>query len=107
MSRYQNNPGPGHCMAMKMIIRYLKGTIDIASCYQAGSLQLIGYSDADGATDKDEHNSTFGYAFLLGGSDITWCSKNKPCIAFGYAFLLGGTLLLGVTRISLVSLCAL
>lgn len=68
-------------MAVKMIIRYLKGTVDLSSCYRTCSLKLIGYSDADGAADKDERKSTFGYAFMLGGAVITLCSKNQPCIA--------------------------
>ncbi|KAL0311685.1 UNVERIFIED_CONTAM: Retrovirus-related Pol polyprotein from transposon TNT 1-94 [Sesamum calycinum] len=45
------------------------------------SLRLVGYSDADGSADRDELKSTLGYAFLLGGAAITWCSKKQPCIS--------------------------
>ncbi|KAL0445213.1 UNVERIFIED_CONTAM: Copia protein [Sesamum latifolium] len=53
-------------------------------CFAVGmvsSLRLVGYSDADRSADRDEHKSTLGYAFLLGGAAITWCSKKQPCIS--------------------------
>ncbi|KAK4394468.1 Retrovirus-related Pol polyprotein from transposon TNT 1-94 [Sesamum angolense] len=81
VSRYQSNPGPDHWVAVKRILRYLKGTSNLALCYHGGSLRLVGYNDADGSIDRDERKSTSGYAFLLGGAAITWCSKNQPCIS--------------------------
>ncbi|KAK6118000.1 hypothetical protein DH2020_048255 [Rehmannia glutinosa] len=81
VSRYQSNPGPAHWAAVKRILRYLKGTKGLSLCYHGGSLKLVGYSDADGSADRDERKSTSGYAFLLGGAVITWCSKKQPCIA--------------------------
>ncbi|KAL0455889.1 UNVERIFIED_CONTAM: Retrovirus-related Pol polyprotein from transposon TNT 1-94 [Sesamum latifolium] len=82
VSRYQSNPGPDHWVAVKRILRYLKGTSDLALCYYGESLRMVGYSDADGSTDRDECKSTSGYAFLLGGAAITWCSKKLPCLSF-------------------------
>ncbi|KAK4382869.1 Retrovirus-related Pol polyprotein from transposon TNT 1-94 [Sesamum angolense] len=67
--------------SIKRILRYLKGTSDLAFCYHGGSLRLVGYSYTDGSADKDERKSTSGYAFLLGGAAITWCSKKQPCIS--------------------------
>ncbi|KAL0352228.1 UNVERIFIED_CONTAM: hypothetical protein Scaly_1611500 [Sesamum calycinum] len=43
---------------------------------------MVGYNDDDGSGDKDERKSISGYAFLLGGVVITWCSKKQPCISF-------------------------
>ncbi|KAL0428305.1 UNVERIFIED_CONTAM: Retrovirus-related Pol polyprotein from transposon TNT 1-94 [Sesamum latifolium] len=70
VSRYRSNPGPNHWVAVKRILRYLKGTSDLALCYHGGSLRLVGYGDADGSADRDECKSTLGYAFLLGGAAI-------------------------------------
>ena len=42
---------------------------------------LTGYNDADWANDKDERNSTLGYAFILGGGVVSWYSKKQSCIA--------------------------
>ena len=44
-------------------------------------MRLRGYSDADWASDRDERKSTTGYAFLLSGAAISWCSKKQSCIA--------------------------
>ena len=81
VSRYQSNPGPVHWQAVKRIFRYLRGTSDLILCYQGGDSRLRGYSDADWASDRDEHKSTTGYAFLLSGAAISWCSKKQSCIA--------------------------
>uniref|UniRef100_A0A2N9ECP6 Reverse transcriptase Ty1/copia-type domain-containing protein n=1 Tax=Fagus sylvatica TaxID=28930 RepID=A0A2N9ECP6_FAGSY len=81
ISRYQSNPGPAHWRAVKRILRYLRGTSDHALCYHGGDLRLTGYSDADWASDKDERKSTSGYAFILGGGAVSWCSKKQSCIA--------------------------
>uniref|UniRef100_A0A2N9EKE5 Integrase catalytic domain-containing protein n=1 Tax=Fagus sylvatica TaxID=28930 RepID=A0A2N9EKE5_FAGSY len=70
-----------HWRAVKRILRYLRGTSDHALCYHGGDLRLTGYSDADWASDKDERKSTSGYAFILGGGAVSWCSKKQSCIA--------------------------
>ncbi|KAL0347920.1 UNVERIFIED_CONTAM: Retrovirus-related Pol polyprotein from transposon TNT 1-94 [Sesamum angustifolium] len=44
-------------------------------------LRLVGYSDADGSADRDERKSTSRYAFLLGGTTITWCNEKQACIS--------------------------
>ncbi|XP_073109312.1 secreted RxLR effector protein 161-like [Elaeis guineensis] len=77
VSRYQSNPGTAHWVAVKRILRYLKRTL----CYQGGSLKLVGYTDANDSTDKDKHKSTSGYAFILRGGAISWCSKKQQCIS--------------------------
>ncbi|KAL0416721.1 UNVERIFIED_CONTAM: hypothetical protein Slati_3504000 [Sesamum latifolium] len=66
---YQSNPKHDHWVAVKRILRYMKGTSDLALCYHGGSLTQVGYSDADGSADRDKCKSTSGYAFLLGGTD--------------------------------------
>ncbi|KAL0423370.1 UNVERIFIED_CONTAM: Retrovirus-related Pol polyprotein from transposon TNT 1-94 [Sesamum radiatum] len=81
VSRDESNPGPDHWVAVKRILRYLKGTSDLALCYHGESLRLVRYSDADGSANRDERKSTSEYAFLLGGTAITWCSKKQSCIS--------------------------
>ena len=71
VSRYQSNLGPIHWQAVKRIFRYLRGTSDLILYYQGGDLRLRGYSDADEASDRDEHKSTTGYAFLRSGAAIS------------------------------------
>ncbi|XP_075633321.1 secreted RxLR effector protein 161-like [Castanea sativa] len=81
VSRYQSNPRPVYWQAVKRIFRYLRGTLDLILCYQGGDLRLRGYSNADWASDRDENKSTTGYAFLLSGAAISWCSKKQSCIS--------------------------
>ena len=68
-------------MAVKKILRYLKGTADYVLCYQGRDLRLIGYTDADWGGDPDQRKSTSGYAFLLNDCAISWGSKKQYCIA--------------------------
>ena len=80
VSCYQNNPGPTHWQAVKRIMCYLCGTIDLILCYQGGDLKLKGYSNADWGGDPDESRSTSRYVFTLSGGAISWCSRKQDCI---------------------------
>lgn len=89
-NRYQSNPGYVHWLAVKnlrgfsdIFPGYLSGTPDLVLCYhyQRGRLRLKGYSDANWASDRDEHKSTTAYTFLLGRAAISWFSKKQSCIA--------------------------
>jgi len=71
ISRYQSNPGPTHWQAIKRIMHYLRGTTDLALCYQGGDLKLRGYSDADRGGGSDESRSTSGYVFTLSRGAIS------------------------------------
>ncbi|KAF7116721.1 hypothetical protein RHSIM_RhsimUnG0017100 [Rhododendron simsii] len=48
--------------------------------HSKGYVLLVSYSDADGSADRDERKSVSGYAFILGGGAITWCSKKQQCV---------------------------
>jgi len=58
VSRYMNNPRKEHWMAVKWILRYLKGTTNQALCFGGSNISLQGYVDADMAGDKDNKRST-------------------------------------------------
>ncbi|KAF7113365.1 hypothetical protein RHSIM_RhsimUnG0133700 [Rhododendron simsii] len=49
--------------------------------HSKGYVLLVSYSDADGSADRDERKSVSGYAFILGGGVITWCSKKQQCVS--------------------------
>ena len=46
-SIFQSNLDIKHWMAVKRILRYLKGIENYVLCYQGRDLRLIGYTDAD------------------------------------------------------------
>ncbi|GKA25381.1 retrovirus-related pol polyprotein from transposon TNT 1-94 [Tanacetum coccineum] len=47
VSRYMAEPGRGHWEAVKMILRYIKGTLDVALCFRDSDLIVKGYVDSD------------------------------------------------------------
>ena len=53
----------GHWIALKHVLRYLKGTLDFELCYRKcdDGLTLIGYSDADWASSTDDRRVLFQF----------------------------------------------
>ena len=55
VSRYNSNPSEAHLTAVKRILRYLKGALDITLKYRKSDKdEVLGYSDADYAGDIDK-----------------------------------------------------
>ena len=86
VSRYNQDPSNRHMTAVKDIIRYLKGTIDlklrVGGCPTSDSggppsqgMQVSGFSDSDYAAEKDGRRCTTGYVMKVGDSVISWSSK--------------------------------
>ena len=49
-----------HWMAMKRMLRYLRGTIDYGLRYTSSNdMTLVGYSDSDWVGSVEDRNSTF------------------------------------------------
>ena len=53
VNRYQSNPGMGHWIAVKHILKYLRRMRDYMLVYSGGDLNPIGYTDSDFQLDKD------------------------------------------------------
>lgn len=82
VSRYNHNYGRPHWNAVKRILRYLRGTIEMGITYKRDNSDgLHGYCDADWAGDVDDRRSVTGYVFLLQGGAITWNSKKQATVA--------------------------
>lgn len=84
LSQFSVNPGPEHMSALKRVFRYLvyakKGTI----VYGGGRkwpAEVVGYSDADWASNPNDRKSISGYVFMLGGGAISWSSKKQQTVA--------------------------
>jgi hypothetical protein len=82
-SRFMEKPTELHMNAVKQILRYLKGTIDLGLVYTQGGSEemLVGYTDSDVGGDLVGRRSTAGMAFYLGESLITWCSQKQKTVA--------------------------
>ena len=82
VSKYLENPGLKHWMAVKRILKYLKGTKDL-KLHLGGTaeIRLEAWSDADWAGDLDKRRSTTGYVVFLGIGPISWKSRLQPTVA--------------------------
>nr|GEW66853.1 zinc finger, CCHC-type [Tanacetum cinerariifolium] len=63
LSRYTSNPSALHWQAFGQVFQYLKGTMNYGLTY-SGYPSVI-----------EDHSSTSGWVFLLGGGAISWASK--------------------------------
>jgi len=76
-----NNLGKEHWMAVKWILRYLKGTTNQALCFGGSNISLQGYVDEEMAGDRDNRRSTTGYVFTIGGTTVSWVSKGQSVVS--------------------------
>ncbi|KAH9707327.1 Integrase catalytic domain-containing protein [Citrus sinensis] len=81
VSRYMANPGGEHWIAVKRILRYIRGTSDVALCYGGSEFTVRGYVDSDFAGDFDKRKSTTSYVFTLAGAAVSWVSKLQTVVA--------------------------
>ncbi|CAM8900601.1 unnamed protein product [Rhodiola kirilowii] len=81
LSRYTSNPSMQHWQAIHRVLRYLKGTINLGLVYSDFPSVIEGYSDASWISNEEDHSSTSGWVFLLGGGAISWASKKQTCIS--------------------------
>ncbi|GKF06174.1 hypothetical protein Tco_0036842 [Tanacetum coccineum] len=80
-ARYQARPIKKHLHAVKMIFRYLKGTVNRGLWYPKDySIALIAFLDADHAGCQDIRHSTSGSMQFLGDILVSWSSKRHKCI---------------------------
>ena len=73
--QFMHRPATLHFMAVKHILRYLKGTIEFGIQFSRGNLDLQAYSDAYWAGDPNDRRSTFGFVIFLGRNPIAWGAK--------------------------------
>lgn len=80
LSRFSANPGITHWNAVKRVYTYLKGTHDWwLKLGDIDNSPVVGYSDADGMSNKDQH-AISSFAFLIGGA-MSWSSKHQEIVA--------------------------
>ncbi|KAJ9565912.1 LOW QUALITY PROTEIN: hypothetical protein OSB04_001878 [Centaurea solstitialis] len=82
-SRYQQNPGEPHWVAVKNILKYLRRTKEMFLVFGGAEdeISVTGYSDASFQTDRDDFRSQSGYVFTLNGGAISWKSSKQDTIA--------------------------
>ncbi|KAJ9556017.1 hypothetical protein OSB04_010631 [Centaurea solstitialis] len=82
-SRYQQNPGEAHWVAVKNILKYMRQTKEMFLVFgrSEDEISVTGYTDASFHTDRDDFKSQSGYVFTLKGGAISWKSSKQDTIA--------------------------
>ncbi|XP_042028346.1 secreted RxLR effector protein 161-like [Salvia splendens] len=84
-SKYMSDPGKEHWSALKWVLRYLKGSsscgILFKRCSKVSQEGVVGYCDADYATNLDNRKSQSRYLFTLFGSVVSWKSSLQSVVA--------------------------
>nr|GEV87081.1 ribonuclease H-like domain-containing protein [Tanacetum cinerariifolium] len=71
-----------HLAALKRILRYVKGTLDLGLHFYASSTtSLVGYIDADWAGCPSTRRSTSGYCVFFGDNLLSWSAKQQHTLS--------------------------
>ena len=80
-SRYQSNPGDGHWVVVKNILKYFRRTKDMFLIYGVlEELIVKGYTDASFQTDTDDSHSQSGFVFTINGGAVSWKSSKQETV---------------------------
>lgn len=82
VSRFMSKPGTIHWEAVKWLLRYIKGSLDLQLMYtKQMDFVVQGYYDSDFARDLDKRRSISGYVFTVGGNVVSWKSGLQKVVA--------------------------
>ena len=79
VAQYSENPGWRHWEAVKRIFGYLLGTKKLELTYRGEERGLVGYVDADGAS-QDHRRAISGYVFMVDKGAVSWSSKKQELV---------------------------
>lgn len=82
VSKFCADPSATHWSAVKRILRYLKGTLELQLTFDGNDRSSIqAYADADWGGCEESRRSTTGYAFVSAGACVWWSSKRQATVA--------------------------
>src|SRR6266849_6308924 len=69
--------------ALKQVFHYIASTKEYKLVFNSKTQtsSLIGYVDADWASDGNMHRSISGYVFLLGSTPVSWAAKKRQSVS--------------------------
>jgi histone deacetylase 1/2 len=74
LGRHAVNPGPDHQHTLECMFCYLQATSNhqlVLGCGSSGDSTLLGYADADWASNVNDRKSALGYVFKLRSGAIS------------------------------------
>src|SRR6267142_606094 len=84
LSQFLENPGEAHWETVKRVFRYLSGTRDVALTYGGERHDLLGFTDADGAS-QEHCRAISGHAFIMDGGTVSWSSRKQELVTLSTA----------------------
>ena len=85
LSKFNGNPTMTHFKTALHVLRYLKSTRNYCIVYKRSPTvpitDVIGYSDADFASDEDDRKSYTGYVFIINGGPVSWSTHKQHTVA--------------------------
>ncbi|GJS29457.1 ribonuclease H-like domain-containing protein [Tanacetum coccineum] len=83
---YMHDPREPRFAALKRIMRYVQGTLDLGlHLYASATTSLVGYTDADWTGCPSTRRSTSGYCVFLGDNLLSWSTKRQHTISHSTA----------------------
>lgn len=80
--QYVQAPTDVHWAAVKRILRYVKGTLDLGLKIQRSpNTTLSAFSDSDWAGCPNDRRSTGGFAIFLGTNLVSWSSRKQQTVS--------------------------
>lgn len=73
--QHMHLPSEEKFIALKHILRYIKGTLTYGISIFKGALYLVAFSDAGWAGCHEDRRSTTGFCVFLGATPMSWCSN--------------------------------
>ncbi|GKA44030.1 ribonuclease H-like domain-containing protein [Tanacetum coccineum] len=79
---YMHDPREPHLAALKRILRYVQGTLDLGlHLYASSTTSLVGYTDDVWAGCPSTRRSTSGYCIFLGDNLLSWSAKRHHTLS--------------------------
>ncbi|KAA0052371.1 putative mitochondrial protein [Cucumis melo var. makuwa] len=80
--QFMHTPKHTHWQLVKRILRYLKGVLYHGLWLsKSDNTSLVGFADADWASDPDDRKSTSGLCVYFGNNLVSWGSKKQSIIS--------------------------
>ncbi|GBM56888.1 Retrovirus-related Pol polyprotein from transposon TNT 1-94 [Araneus ventricosus] len=79
-SQFQSNPGIFHWNGLLKLLGYVFNTKSLKLKLSCNKAQLVVYSDADFASNRDDRTSVGGQLVMLDNSPIEWRTFKQKCV---------------------------